>query len=123
MTSIFFISPSHLLSDLELIQLHWGERDVALVREITKLHEEVRRLPISALIAELADKPRPKGEFVLVVGPPAKTQDYDDDDITALLTKRLASLSLKDAVTEVASLTGRPRKQVYQMALNLQKTE
>lgn len=121
-TSLFFISPSHLNANLALIHSIWGERDVALVREITKLHEEVIRLPVSELISVLEDKPRPKGEFVLVVGPPPKKIDYTDDDIAQLLSQRLAELSLKDAVAEVAALTGKPRKMVYQMALSVNKS-
>ena len=120
-TSIFFISPSHLLSNLALIHELWGNRQVALVREITKMHEQVSHMPVADLIAELSDKPRPKGEFVLVVGPPEKKSDYSDDDIADLLSQRLAELSVKDAVAEIASLTGRPRKMVYQMALQLTK--
>ncbi len=121
-TSVFFISPSHLNANLALIHNIWGDRDVALIREITKLHEEVIRLPVSELITFLEDKPRPKGEFVLVVGPPLKKNDYTDDDIAQLLSQRLAELSLKDAVAEVAALTGKPRKMVYQMALSVNKS-
>jgi len=121
-TSVFFISPSHLNANLALIHNMWGDRDVALIREITKLHEEVIRLPVSELIIFLEDKPRPKGEFVLVVGPPLKKNDYTDDDIAQLLSQRLAELSLKDAVAEVAALTGKPRKMVYQMALSVNKS-
>ena len=121
-TSVFFISPSHLNANLALIHNIWGDRDVALIREITKLHEEVIRLPVSELIMFLEDKPRPKGEFVLVVGPPLKKNDYTDDDIAQLLSQRLAELSLKDAVAEVAALTGKPRKMVYQMALSVNKS-
>ena len=121
-TSVFFISPSHLNANLALIHNMWGNRDVALIREITKLHEEVIRLPVSELIMFLEDKPRPKGEFVLVVGPPLKKNDYTDDDIAQLLSQRLAELSLKDAVAEVAALTGKPRKMVYQMALSVNKS-
>ena len=121
-TSIFFISPSHLDANLALIHSIWGERDVALIREITKLHEDVIRRPLSALMAYLEDTPRPKGEFVLVVGPPQKKSDYGDEDIAHLLSQRLDTLSVKDAVAEIAALTGKPRKMVYQMALSLQKS-
>lgn len=120
-TSIFFVSPSQLANQLALISQNWGNRDVALVREITKLHEQVMRMPIDEMIAYLDDNPRPKGELVLVVAPPTKKSDYDDEDINALLAKRLTDLSLKDAVAEIASLTGKPRKMVYQMALDLTK--
>lgn len=120
-TSIFFVSPSQLANQLALISQNWGNRDVALVREITKLHEQVMRMPIDEMIAYLDDNPRPKGELVLVVAPPVKKSDYDDEDINALLAKRLTDLSLKDAVAEIASLTGKPRKLVYQMALDLNK--
>lgn len=121
-TSIFFISPSHLDANLALIHSIWGDRDVALIREITKLHEDVIRRPLSELMAYLEDKPRPKGEFVLVVGPPQKKSDYGDEDIAHLLSQRLDALSVKDAVAEIAALTGKPRKMVYQMALSLQKS-
>lgn len=120
-TSLFFISPSHLSANLMLIDEIWGNRDVALVREITKLHEQVIRMPVREMISYLADNPRPKGEFVLVVAPPVKKSDYSDEDISLLLAQRLSELSLKDTVAEVASLTGRPRKMVYQMALSLNK--
>ena len=120
-TSLFFISPSQLSSNLALIHQIWGNRDVALVREITKLHEQVLRMPLEEMMAYLDDNPRPKGEFVLVVAPPVKKSDYSDEDISQLLAQRLTELSVKDAVAEVASLTGRPRKMVYQMALSQNK--
>jgi len=120
-TSLFFISPSQLSANLALIHKIWGNRDVALVREITKLHEQVIRMPVEEMIGYLDDNPRPKGEFVLVVAPPVKKSDYSDEDINLLLSQRLTELSVKDTVAEVASLTGRPRKMVYQMALSLTK--
>ena len=91
------------------------------MREISKLHEEVIKAPLSELILHLKSRPRPKGEFVLVIGPPVKTETFSDRDITELLRNRMKDLSLKDAVQEIASLTAKPRKQVYQMALALSK--
>lgn len=120
-TSIFFVSPSQLNSQLALISQIWGNRDAALVREITKLHEQVMRMPVNEMIAYLDENPRPKGELVLVIAPPEKKSDYDDEDIKVLLAQRLTDLSLKDAVAEIASLSGKPRKIVYQMALDINK--
>ena len=118
-TSLFFISPSNLLAQLQLIEEHWGRRQVALVREITKLHEQVIRGDLAHLIEQISTQDKPKGELVLVVGPPEEEETFSDEDITALLQDRLASLSVKDAVQEIASLTGRPRKTIYQMALSV----
>lgn len=120
-TSLFFISPSQLEAHISLIHSLWGNREAALVREISKLHEEVIKAPLSELLSLLQNNPRPKGEFVLVIGPPVKQQAYSDADIEALLRQRLCDLSVKDAVQEIASLTGKPKKTVYQMALTLNK--
>ncbi|MGC6536788.1 MAG: 16S rRNA (cytidine(1402)-2'-O)-methyltransferase [Candidatus Puniceispirillaceae bacterium] len=120
-THLFFVSPSQLVKNLELIAACFGDRQASLVREITKLHEEV----IAGNLSELADSyhtnPVPKGELVLVVGPAEKQIDYSETEITAILEQRLSELSVRDAVSEVASLTGQPRKTIYQMALALQK--
>lgn len=123
MTSVFFISPSQLVPHMTLIASIWGNRQAALVREITKLHEEVMADPLETLIARLQNAPRPKGEFVLVIGPPEKQIEFSTDDIEELLRRRLETLSVKDAVAEVASLTSSPRKTVYQMALTLSKDQ
>lgn len=118
-TSLFFVSPSQLEKHLTLIADKWGNRQMALVREITKLHEEVRRGPILEILAEITAGAKPKGELVLVIAPPEKTDDYTDDEIRDLLEDRLQNLSLKDAVAEVASLSGKGKKTVYQMALEI----
>ena len=123
MTSVFFISPSQLVPQMTLIASLWGNRQAALVREITKLHEEVIAKPLEAMITHLQNTTRPKGEFVLVIGPPEKQVEFSDDDIKDLLRHRLETLSVKDAVAEVASLTAKPRKTVYQMALELSKDQ
>lgn len=118
-TSIFFVSPSQLRSKITLIKSLWGDRPAALVRELTKLHEEVITKPLSALEAYLQDEGLPKGELVLVIGPAEAEADYSDEEIEALLSQRLRSLSVKDAVAEVTSQTGKSRKDIYQLALRL----
>jgi 16S rRNA (cytidine1402-2'-O)-methyltransferase len=95
-----------------------GEREAAVCRELTKLHEEVRRGPLATLARESAEQ-ETRGEFVLVIAPPAAAAQPSDDDADTLLRAALTRTSLKDAVGEVAVATGLPRRTLYQRALAL----
>ncbi|MEP9377314.1 16S rRNA (cytidine(1402)-2'-O)-methyltransferase [Aquabacter sp. CN5-332] len=99
-----------------------GPRPAAVCRELTKAFEEVRRGDLSALAAHYAEAGAPKGEIVLVIGPPAE-EAAEDDDVDAALTRALADHSLKDAVAAVTALTGRPKREVYARALALTRTD
>jgi 16S rRNA (cytidine1402-2'-O)-methyltransferase len=106
------------LSDLAGIM---GAREGAICREMTKLHEEIRRAPISEL-ARSADTLETRGEFVLVIGPPAANAGImSDEDLDSLLRSRLARDSVKDAVAHAVELSGRPRREIYARALELAK--
>ena len=98
-----------------------GQRDAALCRELTKLHEEVRRGDLATLAEHYANE-EPRGEIVLVIGPPAAAEQPSAEDADALLRNALARTSLKAAVAEVAATTGLPRRQIYQRALALEKS-
>ena len=93
------------------------QRDAALCRELTKLHEEIRRGDLKTLAEHYATE-APRGEIVLVIGPPAAEQP-SAEDTDALLRDALGRTSLKAAVAEVAATTGLPRRQIYQRALVL----
>ncbi|ALK10710.1 Ribosomal RNA small subunit methyltransferase I [Blastochloris viridis] len=93
-------------------------RPAAVCRELTKLHEDVRRGTLAELAEAIAGL-EPKGEIVVVVGPPLPVAAPADSDIDAALATALAAASLKDAVAEVAGALGLPRRQVYQRALEL----
>lgn len=95
-----------------------GPRRAAVCRELTKTFEEVRRGPLPELAAQYAGERDPKGEIVLVVGPPVE-QAAQDDDVDAALARALAEHSLKDAVAAVSALTGRHKREVYARALAL----
>jgi 16S rRNA (cytidine1402-2'-O)-methyltransferase len=106
------------LTDLAEIM---GERQAAVCRELTKLHEEIRRAPLAEL-ARQADAPETRGEFVLVIGPPAgEAEAMSQDALDDLLRTQLESGSVKDAVAHAVELSGRPRREVYARALELTK--
>ncbi len=100
-----------------------GPREAALCRELTKLHEEVRRGDLVSLAQSYAETGELRGEMVLVIAPPAASEQPSADDTDALLRQALARVSLKDAVGEVALATGLPRRDLYQRALLLAKEQ
>jgi 16S rRNA (cytidine1402-2'-O)-methyltransferase len=99
-----------------------GPREAAVARELTKLHEEVRRGDLAVLAAACAAGAETRGEMVIVIAPPLPEQ-ASASDIDALLQRALARTSVKEAVAEVASATGVPRRAVYSRALELAKAE
>ena len=97
-----------------------GQREAALCRELTKLHEEIRRGEIAALGQAYAND-TPRGEIVLVIAPPQAIEPVGAAETETMLQQALQRVSLKDAVAEVADATGLPRREVYQRALALSK--
>jgi 16S rRNA (cytidine1402-2'-O)-methyltransferase len=98
-----------------------ANREAALCRELTKLHEEIRRGELASL-ADACAGDELRGEIVVVIAPPQTPVEMGAAESEGLLRDALARLSLKDAVAEVAKLTGRRRREIYQSALALQKS-
>ena len=106
------------LSDLADIM---GGRDGAICREMTKMHEDIRRAPLTEL-ARTADTLETRGEFVLVIGPPpADAMVMTEDRLDDLLRASLQRESVKDAVAHAVELSGRPRREIYARALEIAK--
>jgi 16S rRNA (cytidine1402-2'-O)-methyltransferase len=120
-TLLFFESGPRLAETLSDLAAGLGPRAAAIARELTKLHEEVRRGDLSSLAADYAGGAEIRGEMVIVIAPP-DPERASADDIDALLTRALTRTSVKEAVAEVASATGEPRRAVYSRALELTKT-
>ncbi|GAB4070106.1 16S rRNA (cytidine(1402)-2'-O)-methyltransferase [Ancylobacter sonchi] len=118
-TLVLYESGPRLPESLSDLAAGLGERPAAVCRELTKAFEEVRRGPLPGLAAHYAEAGPPRGEIVLVIGPPG-ANEASDADIDVALRRALASLSLKDAAATVAAATGRPRRDVYARALALQ---
>ncbi len=120
-TLVMFESGNRMQATLTDLAEIMGEREAAVCRELTKLHEEVRRAPL-AEFARQADAPETRGEFVLVIGPPAADAEVlASDALDDFLREQLAMHSVKDAVAHAVALSGRPRREVYARALELAK--
>ncbi|MEQ9518182.1 MAG: 16S rRNA (cytidine(1402)-2'-O)-methyltransferase [Parvibaculum sp.] len=122
-TLVFLESPRRLAESLGDMAHVLGDRPVTVARELTKKFEEIRRGTATELHQHYLAVGDPKGEIVVLVGPPGKQVEVDEGDLDQMLRRALASHSLKDAVAAVTDATGLKRKQVYARALELGKAE
>jgi 16S rRNA (cytidine1402-2'-O)-methyltransferase len=122
-TLVFFEAGPRVGAMLEDLAAGLGARPAAVCRELTKLHEEIRRDDLGALAHAYRDGAETRGEFVVVVGPPLAGAAPDAADLDSVLRQALAAASLKDAVEAVAEATGVKRRIVYQRALALTKRD
>jgi len=118
-TLIFYEAPGRLPAALADLAAELGPRPAAVARELTKLHEETRRGTLAELASRYAVEGPPKGEIVIVVGPPSAPAPLDAAALDDKVRAALAELSLKDAAAAVAAETGLPRREVYARALRL----
>ena len=118
-TIVFYETAPRLLKSLAAIGEVLPEREIAVARELTKLHEELRRGLAPGLIAWFEKHP-PKGEIVLLIGPPVETHS-SDADIEALLWEALDTLKPSQAAAQVAKATGEDRKALYARALKMRR--
>jgi 16S rRNA (cytidine1402-2'-O)-methyltransferase len=120
-TLVLFESGPRIAASLADLAAGLGSREAAVCRELTKLHEEVRRGDLATLASDHAAADPPRGEIVLVIAPPPSEESTGASDLDALLRDALDRLSVKEAVSEIAAVTGQPRREVYQRALALAK--
>lgn len=120
-TLILFETGARIAASLADLAAGLGTREAALCRELTKLHEEVRRGDLTTLAREAAQASEPRGEMVIVVASPEPQAEVTAVDLDSLLRQALDRVSLKEAVAEVAAVTGASRREVYQRALALDK--
>jgi 16S rRNA (cytidine1402-2'-O)-methyltransferase len=116
-TVVLYEAPHRLVRTLaDLAEVVGGERRVALARELTKLHEETWRGTLAEAI-DRAQEFEPRGEYVVVVeGSPAPAPAGDEELAAALTRLRGEGVTTRDAVAEVASTYGVPKRRVYGLA-------
>ncbi|QIK95639.1 16S rRNA (cytidine(1402)-2'-O)-methyltransferase [Sphingomonas sp. HDW15A] len=115
---VFYESGPRLAESLAALREGLGKRDGAVVREISKLHEETVIGTLAQLAERYADNP-PRGEIVIVVGPPAQPEAPSDDALDFALREAMADQSVSRAAADVATRLGVPRKRAYARALEL----
>ncbi|MBR1123418.1 16S rRNA (cytidine(1402)-2'-O)-methyltransferase [Bradyrhizobium lablabi] len=120
-TLVMFESGNRVQDSLRDLAGIMGGRDGAICRELTKLHEDILRASLAELAAK-ADTLETRGEFVLVIGPPAAgAKVMAEGELDDLLRSSLQRDSVKDSVAHAVELSGRPRREVYARALELAK--
>lgn len=115
---VFFESPRRLTETLTDMREALGNRNMAVIRELTKHYEEIRKGTIDEVLAHFTTT-EAKGEIIIVVGPPG--EEIDDQVLDTLLQEALTTMSVKEAVSAVAARTSFPRNYVYTKALALTK--
>jgi 16S rRNA (cytidine1402-2'-O)-methyltransferase len=118
-TLVLYESGPRLSDTLAALHDAYGERDAAVVREISKLHEECVAGTLGELAERYSDAP-PRGEIVIVVGPPID-QQAGEEDLDAAIDEALQRLSPSRAAAEVAERLNVPRKRAYARALERAK--
>ena len=117
-TLVMFESPQRLAESLPDMHEILGDRPAAVARELTKLHEEVRRGTLASLAAQYAGEAAPRGEIVIVVGPPAEAEP-DHARADALMKRALEFMPLRAAADLVAQALEMPRGLAYERGLAL----
>ena len=123
-TLVFLESTRRLAASLADMAAVLGARDAAVARELTKLHEELRRGGLAELVQYYRDAGPPKGEAVVVVGPPDRdAASLSAGELDNLLVQALKTMSVRDAATTVAAASGRARREIYTRALEISAGE
>ncbi len=119
---VFYESANRLAASLDDMQTVLGDRPASVAREITKLHEEVIRGSLVYLAENYAQQGAPRGEIVIVVGPPLQ-RDASDEDVHAALLEALQTMSVRDAAASISRDFGRARRDVYAIAIGLSRKD
>lgn len=116
-TVVFYETAQRIVKTLTAAAEIFGNREMAVAREISKVFEECVNGTAAELIEHFSAK-EPKGEMVLMIAPAAE-RDFSDLDIANLLRQKMAEMPLKSAVKEMVSAYGLNKNEIYELALKL----
>ncbi len=121
-TLICFTTAPRLIDSIKDIGEVLGQREIAVVREITKIYEEVRKDMPFELCKYYEEHGLPKGEIVLVIAPP-DDKLFSNDDVLNMIRDALKTMRTKDAASFVAEKTGLKKNYLYRVALSVNNLE
>ncbi|MBV9843050.1 MAG: 16S rRNA (cytidine(1402)-2'-O)-methyltransferase [Sphingomonadaceae bacterium] len=121
-TLILYESGPRLGATLAALAGRLGAREAAVAREISKAFEQCVTGSLADLAARYAETP-PKGEIVILVGPPGEADAPATEDVETMLREALARLGPSQAASEVSKITGQPKRDLYARALKLQEDD
>ncbi len=120
-TILFLEAPHRLIQSLQTILAIWGDRQIAVARELTKLHEEIFRGRVSEAIAHFGDD-AVRGEITLVVAGNRALIHYSKEEVRQALLESLdRGGSPAEIAARVSTFSGWPRRQLYQIILEIQR--
>lgn len=117
-TMIFYEAPHKLLPTLNDMLKYFGDREIAVVRELTKIHETVFKTTLSGAIAHYSEN-APKGEIVLIIrGATKQAEEYTMDDAVKIAEKLVnEGQSTSNAAKQAAEITGLKKGDIYKAIL------
>ena len=121
-TLVIYETAPRLLKTLSVIKELFGNREVAVARELTKMYEECLRGTAGELIAHYTDK-APKGEIVIMIAPPSENELEPEIDVESLLKEKMKKMPLKSAVKEIVADFGLNKNEVYELALRVKNEQ
>lgn len=120
LTLIMFETGPRLLASLNDMYEVFGNRKIAVTRELTKLYEEKQRGLLGDVLNHYQEKGAPKGEIVIIIEGANETHDnYDDAQIEGMIKQALKTQSVKDLSNEISKLTNRKSRDIYEMAIKI----
>jgi 16S rRNA (cytidine1402-2'-O)-methyltransferase len=123
-TMVFFESARRLSECLQDMLDIFGNRDVSIARELTKLHEEMIRGSLQEVILNCINTNTFKGELALVLGPPPKsTSGFSEEYVDSRISQLIQTQSVRDTVIELSEETGLSKRLLYNRALFLNKSQ
>ncbi len=117
-TLIFFETGPRIKACLADMQEVLGDRDIVITRELTKHYEEARHGSFEALIESISHDP-PRGEIVVLIGPPKIKARWPETEVEIALQAIIAEQGVKRASAEIAEQCGWPKRDVYKLAITL----